>query len=408
MNRERFADANGTLMSGRNSRETEAVSRRRLVKTVTVVAGILLTACDDKTNDAAATAAPPPTVSVLAVAQKDVTPATDFVGRVVATDKVELRARVQGFLQKRLFKEGQDVKAGDLLFVIEQEPFQAAVTQAEADLASAHADAQNAKLQLDRAEELVKKQNIPVATRDDRAATAAMANARVQEKEASLQVAKINLSYTEIRSPVAGRIGLAKYSEGNLVAPDSGTLAVIVSQDPIYATFQVSQREILEAQRRMAAAGNDPSSLVVRLKLPDGSDYAEPGKVNFLDVQVNQGTDTTTVRAEFPNPGRLLVDGAFVNVSVERGTPTPSLVIPQAAIQVDQAGPFALVVNAEKKVEIRRLTIGRSTGTDVTIDQGLKAGELVIVEGIQKVRPGALVEPTMLPEPAATLAPAAG
>ena len=344
----------------------------------------------------------------MAVAQKDVTPATDFVGRVVATDKVELRARVQGFLQKRLFKEGQDVKAGDLLFVIEQEPFQAAVTQAEADLASAHADAQNAKLQLDRAEELVKKQNIPVATRDDRAATAAMANARVQEKEASLQVAKINLSYTEIRSPVAGRIGLAKYSEGNLVAPDSGTLAVIVSQDPIYATFQVSQREILEAQRRMAAAGNDPSSLVVRLKLPDGSDYAEPGKVNFLDVQVNQGTDTTTVRAEFPNPGRLLVDGAFVNVSVERGTPTPSLVIPQAAIQVDQAGPFALVVNAEKKVEIRRLTIGRSTGTDMTIDQGLKAGELVIVEGIQKVRPGALVEPTILPQPAATPAASAG
>jgi len=364
------------------------------------LAAILLTACDDKANDAAATPAPPPAVSVMAVAQKDVTPATAFVGRVVATDKVELRARVQGFLQKRSFKEGQDVKAGDLLFVIEQEPFQAAVTQAEADLASAQADAQNAQLQLARAEELVKKQNIPVATRDDRAATAAMANARVQEKEASLQVAKINLSYTEIRAPVDGRIGLAKYSGGNLVGPDSGTLAVIVSQDPIYATFEVSQREILEAQRRMAAAGNDPSSLVVRLKLPDGSDYAEPGKVNFLDVQVNQGTDTATVRAEFPNPGRLLVDGAFVNVSVERGTPTPSLVIPQAAIQVDQAGPFALVVNAEKKVEVRRLTIGRATGTDMTIEQGLKAGDLVIVEGIQKVRPGAVVEPTVLPAPA--------
>jgi len=365
-----------------------------------VLAAILLTACDDKANDAAATPAPPPAVSVMAVAQKDVTPATDFVGRVVATDKVELRARVQGFLQKRSFKEGQDVKAGDLLFVIEQEPFQAAVTQAEADLASAQADAQNAQLQLARAEELVKKQNIPVATRDDRAATAAMANARVQEKEASLQVAKINLSYTEIRAPVDGRIGLAKYSGGNLVGPDSGTLAVIVSQDPIYATFEVSQREILEAQRRMAAAGNDPSSLVVRLKLPDGSDYAEPGKVNFLDVQVNQGTDTATVRAEFPNPGRLLVDGAFVNVSVERGTPTPSLVIPQAAIQVDQAGPFALVVNAEKKVEVRRLTIGHATGADMTIEQGLKAGDLVIVEGIQKVRPGAVVEPTVLPAPA--------
>ncbi len=370
---------------------------RRLVRVAAALAAMLLTACDDKAQDAAATPAPPPAVSVMAVAQKDVTPAADFVGRVVATDKVELRARVQGFLQKRLFTEGRDVKAGDLLFVIEPEPFQAAVTQAEADLASAQADAQNAKLQLGRAEELVKKQNIPVATRDDRAATAAMANARVQEREAALQVAKINLTYTEIRAPVAGRIGLAKYSEGNLVGPDSGTLAVIVSQDPIYATFQVSQREILEAQRRMAAAGNDPSSLVVRLKLPDGSDYAEAGKVNFLDVQVNQGTDTATVRAEFPNPGRLLVDGAFVNVSVERDKPTPALVIPQAAIQVDQAGPFALVVNAEKKVEVRRLTIGRGIGADITVEEGLKEGDLVIVEGIQKVRPGTVVDPTTVP-----------
>jgi membrane fusion protein (multidrug efflux system) len=370
---------------------------QRSVRAAAALTAMLLTACDDKANDAAATPAPPPAVSVMAVAQKDVTPTVDFVGRVVATDKVELRARVQGFLQKRLFTEGQDVKDGDLLFVIEQEPFQAAVTQAEADLASAEADAQNAKLQLGRAEELVKKQNIPVATRDDRAATAAMANARVQERKASLQVAQINLTYTEIRAPHAGRIGLAKYSEGNLVGPDSGTIATIVSQDPIYVTFQVSQREILAAQRRMTAAGTDQSTLVVRLKLPDGSDYAEPGKVNFLDVQVNQGTDTATVRAEFPNPERLLVDGAFVNVSVERAKPTPSLVIPQAAIQVDQAGPFALVVNAEKTVEVRRLTIGPASGADVTIEQGLKEGDLVIVEGIQKVRPGSLVEPTTVP-----------
>jgi membrane fusion protein (multidrug efflux system) len=377
--------------------EADAMTGRRSVRVAATLAATLLTACDDKASDATATSAPPPAVSVMAVAEKDVTPATDFVGRVVATDKVELRARIQGFLQKRLFTEGQDVKVGDVLFVIEPEPFQAAVTQAEADLASAEADAQNAKLQLGRAEELVQKRNIPVATRDDRAAAAAMANARVQERAASLQVAKINLTYTEIRAPVAGRIGLAKYSDGNLVGPDSGTLAVIVSQDPIYVTFPVSQREILEAQRRMSAAGSDQSSLVVRLKLPDGRDYPQPGKVNFLDVQVNQGTDTATVRAEFPNPERLLVDGAFVNVSVERDEPTPALVIPQAAIQVDQAGPFALVVNSEKKVEVRRLTIGPASGADVTIEEGLKVGDLVIVEGIQKVRPGAVVEPTTLP-----------
>ena len=170
----------------------------------------MLAACGEPEQQASAPPQPP-AVSVIAVQKKDVTPSTGFVGRIVAAAKVELRARVQGFLQKRLFTEGQDVAAGDLLFVIEPEPFQAAVTQAEADLASAQADAQNAKLQLARAEELMKKHDIAAATRDDRAAAAAMANAHVQERKASLEVAKINLTYTEIRAPIAGRVGLAKY-----------------------------------------------------------------------------------------------------------------------------------------------------------------------------------------------------
>jgi membrane fusion protein, multidrug efflux system len=369
-----------------------------------ILAAIMLSACD-KAEEQAAAPPPPPAVSVMAVQKMDVTPATEFVGRIVAVDKVDLRARVQGFLQKRLFTEGQDVKAGDLLFVIEPEPFQAAVAQAEADLASANADAENAAIQLRRAEELVKKQALPVATRDDRLAASTMANARVQESQASLQVAKINLTYTEIRAPIAGRIGLARFSEGNLVGPDSGPIATIVSQDPIYATFQVSEREILDARRRMAVTGTDTQSRIVRIRLPDGTEYAHPGKVNFLDIQVNQTTDTTTVRAEFPNPDRLLVDGAFGNLSVESDTPTPALVIPQAALQADQAGPFALVVNSEKKVEVRRLTLGREAGTGVIIENGLKEGDLVIVEGIQKVRPGAVVEPTTVPAP--TSAPTA-
>lgn len=372
-----------------------------------LLAALFLGSCDESQEQASAPPSPP-AVSVVAVEKKDVTQATEFVGRVVATDKVELRARIQGFLQKRLFTEGQDVTPGDLLFVIEPEPFQAAVAQAEADLASAQADAENAKLQLGRAEELVKKGNIPVATRDDRAAAAAMANARVAEREASLQVAKINLTYTEIRAPLAGRIGLAKYSEGNLVGPDSGPIATIVSQDPTYVAIQVSEREILNARRQLAADKSYASSPVVRLKLPDGSDYPHPGKVNFLDVQVEQGTDTVTVRAEFPNPERLLTDGAFVNVSVERGAPKPSLLVPQAAIQADQAGVFALVVTGEKKVEVRRLTLGRSAGTDVVVDEGLNEGDLVIVEGIQKVRPGSVVEPTTVSPPTVTPAGPAG
>lgn len=365
------------------------------------LAAAVVAACGEAEPEAAAPP-PPAAVSVVAVTKKDVTPATTFVGRVVAVDKVDLRARVTGFLHKRLFTEGQDVAAGDTLFLIEPEPFQAAVKQAEADLASAEADAHNAQLQLDRAEQLVKKQTVAVATRDDRVAELAMAKARVQERQASLDVAKINLTYTEIKAPLAGRIGLAKYSEGNLVGPDSGPLATLVSQDPIYVTFQATQREVLQAQRKMTEEGIDMTSLVVRLKLPDGSDYGHPGKVNFLDAQVNPGTDTATVRAEFANPQRLLTDGAFVNVSIERGTPTHALTVPQAALQADQAGTFALVVTGERKVEVRRLTLGAAVGAGVIVEQGLAEGDLVIVDGIQKVRPGAVVEPTTVPEPAAS------
>lgn len=395
------------LRTRRSDDDSSVVRRVTTGCKLLLLAALFLGSCDESQEQASAPPSPP-AVSVVAVEKKDVTQATEFVGRVVATDKVELRARIQGFLQKRLFTEGQDVTPGDLLFVIEPEPFQAAVAQAEADLASAQADAENAKLQLGRAEELVKKGNIPVATRDDRAAAAAMANARVAEREASLQVAKINLTYTEIRAPLAGRIGLAKYSEGNLVGPDSGPIATIVSQDPTYVAIQVSEREILNARRQLAADKSYASSPVVRLKLPDGSDYPHPGKVNFLDVQVEQGTDTVTVRAEFPNPERLLTDGAFVNVSVERGAPKPSLLVPQAAIQADQAGVFALVVTGEKKVEVRRLTLGRSAGTDVVVDEGLNEGDLVIVEGIQKVRPGSVVEPTTVSPPTVTPAGPAG
>ena len=348
-----------------------------------------LTACDEagETPTTAAAAAPPPAVTVITVQPTEITPSVEFNGRVVAVDAVDLRARVTGFLEQRRFEEGADLATGDLLFVIEKEPLQAVVAQRQAELASAEANKANTAAQLQRGEELVKNDNIPRSEVDLRRADDQMAAAGIQEAQAALEQAQINLGYTDIHAPIGGRISRAAVSVGNLVGPDSGVLATIVSQDPIYVTFPVSQRQLMEYRRE--GGGEGPP--VVRVTLPDGTLYDQPGKLNFLDVQVDQSTDTVTVRAELPNAGRMLVDGQFVNVRVEAGAPEPVLAVPQAALQVDQAGPYVLVVGNDDKVEARRVTLGASEGAQAVVQDGLNAGERVIVEGIQKVRPGMAV-----------------
>ena len=350
---------------------------------------MLLAACEQQAETAAgATAAPPPAVTVISVQPTEVTPGSGFNGRVVAVDEVQLRARVTGFLEKRLFEEGADVEAGDLLFVIEKAPYQTVVEQREAELASAEANRANTAIQLQRGEELVKNKNIPEAEVDERRAADQMAAARILEAQAALEQAQIDLGYTEIHAPIAGRIGRAAFSVGNLVGPDSDVLATIVSQDPIYVTFPVTQRRLFEYRREHDDAAGDP---VVGVTLPDGTLYEHPGKLNFLDIQVDPGTDTVTVRAELPNPERILVDGQFVGVRVERGEPERVLAVPQAALQVDQAGPYVLVVGGDDKVEARRVTLGDAEGAQVVVERGLNEGERIIVEGIQKVRPGMTV-----------------
>src|SRR5262252_6725232 len=206
---------------------------------------------------AAQGAPPPPAVSVTPVVSRQVTETIDYVGRLTAVDKVDLVARVPGFIEERTFKEGQYVKTGDLLFRIEQATYKAAVEQARATLAKAKATEVNAKLQLERGKELVRNSNIPQATVDQRAADAEAAQASIMEARAALDQAEINLGYTEIRSPIDGRIGLEAFSVGNLVQPSSGRLATIVSQDPIYVIFQVSQRNVLEYKRRVAESAGD-------------------------------------------------------------------------------------------------------------------------------------------------------
>jgi membrane fusion protein (multidrug efflux system) len=374
-------------------------------KLAALLGAITLAGCGDKAeNQAPVAATPPPAVTVVTTELADITPAFGFNGRVVAEDKVDVRARVTGFLQRREFTEGADVKVGQLLFVIEKDHYQAVVEQRKAELASAEANRANTEVALRRGEELVKNKNIPQAEVDQRRAADEMAAAQILEAQAALKQAEINLGYTDIYAPIAGRIGRASVSVGNLVGPDSGVLATIVSQDPIYVTFPVSQRQLLEYRREQSGSGHPP---VVRIGLPDDTLYKYPGSLNFLDVQVDPGTDTVTVRAAVPNPDRLLVDGQFVSVRVEAGTPERRIAIPQAALQVDQAGPYVLVVDGDDKVEARRVKLGQAEGTKAVIADGLKEGERVIVEGIQKVRPGMAVAATEAP-PASPAAEAAG
>ncbi len=350
------------------------------------VLAALLAACDDGRQQAAQMPpAPPPAVGVVTVAAKDVRRAYEFIGRAQAVEKVELRARIEGFLVERHFTEGQTVAEGDLLFTIEQPPFQAKVDQARADLAAAQAKLDNALVQFQRAATLSKTRDIPEATVDERRALRDTAAAEVKQAEAALRAAEINLGYTEIRAPVGGVIGRATVTEGNFVGPASGPLATIVSLDPIYVTFPVAQRQLLEAQRHALGKADE---ITVRVRLSDGSLYAHPGRIDFIDNQVDEATDSVMVRAVFPNPDALLKDGQIARAVVDVADPDPRMTVPLAALVIDQAGPSVMVVGDDGKVEQRRVRLGPEQGTEVVVAEGLQEGEQVIVDGLQKVRPG--------------------
>lgn len=348
-------------------------------------------------KDAAKPAQPLPAVSYVEAKKKNVTPSSEFVGRVEAEQRVDLRARVTGFLDKQAFQDGQTVKAGELLYVIEQEPFAASVKQAEANLAAAKAQALNATTSLKRAEILVERKTVSQATADDRLAEKRVADASVLQAEASLVQAQITYSYTEIRSPIDGRIGRSNIKPGNLVSPESGVLSTVVKQDPVYVAFNVTERAVLNFRRRIAEKGGTEvgarATLQMKLRLSDGEIYDHVGNLDFTDVQVNPTTDTIIIRGTFANPKGLLVDRQFVVVIVETAEPEERLVVPRSALGLDQRGQFVLLVNAENKMEERVIQTGNSYGRDIAVTSGLKPGDRVVVQGGMKVRPGMQVNP---------------
>jgi membrane fusion protein (multidrug efflux system) len=317
--------------------------------------------------------------------------ALEFVGRIEAIEQVEVRARVKGYLQEIMFKEGDRVRVGDLLYRIEKDLFRADVRQAEGALERSKAALTLAIAQRHRAVELMQKSAGTVVARDQAVALEGQAKGAILTDEANLATAKINLGYTDIVSPINGRISKTNVTIGNVVGPESGVLTRIVSEDPIYVTFPVSQREFLRAQQ----SGRSPevTQIKVRLRFADGSVYPHEGRINFVDISVDRLTDTILARASVANPSGALFDGQLMRVMLEAGIPEQRVMIPQTALIADQGGTYVFVVEDGKAVP-RRVKMQGARGTETVLESGLNGGETIIVDGLQRVRPGIPVKAT--------------
>src|SRR3954452_4771961 len=360
---------------------------------------------------AAAQPAPsgPAAVGVVRAERQQITQSDEFIGRIQAIGRVALVPRVTAFLDKRNFVEGSEVNKGDLLYLLEQPPFQAQVDNATAMVEQLVAQHRNAVATLQRAQSLMsgpagQQSNVDAAFAAERALAAQIAGAQAQ-----LKTAQINLGYTEIRAPIDGRISSTVVTEGNVVSPTSGTLATIVGQDPMYVLFSVAQRTDLDLRNRYAPRGGF-SAVVIRLRLPDGSIYGQEGKLDYVSPTVAENTDTVILRGVVPNPvlpgikagapgARELTDGEFVTVMLEGVQPLTVLAIPRAAVLSDQKGDYVYVVDAQNKAEGRRIELGQSTPSTAVIVSGLTEGETVISEGVQRGRPGQPVAPAPTPAP---------
>jgi membrane fusion protein (multidrug efflux system) len=345
----------------------------------------------------------PPAVGVVEAIKRPITETSEFLGRIEATNRVNVVARVTAFLEKRLFNEGAEIKTGDELYRLERGPFEADLAAKKAQVAQLLAQLENARLTTERARILLSGPAGQQSTYDAALATQRSLEAQVQGAQAQVQSSQINLDYTDIRSPIEGKIGRTAVTEGNVVSAGSGVLTTIVGQDPMYVLFPVSVRAGLELRERYAARGGF-GAVVIKLRLPDGRLYGETGKLDFVDNTITQSTDTFTVRGVVPNPTlhdasttdgpvRELTDGEFVTVLLEGVQPVEVLAIPRAAVLSDQQGDYVFVVGPNNKAEQRRIQLGQSTPTIAAVISGLSPGDKVIVEGLQRVRPGQPVAP---------------
>jgi membrane fusion protein (multidrug efflux system) len=343
----------------------------------------------------------PPAVGVVKAALTPIFQTSEYIGRVQAISKITIRARVTGLLEERDFHEGDEVKQGQKLFVIEQPPYQAAVLQAQGQVLQAEASLRNAKQNLTRSQTLLNTPAGQRSTFESDQASAGQSQGALLIAEAELQTAQINLGYTTILSPITGRIGIAT-DPGNVVAFTDAALATVVSEDPEYVLFPVSEVEASLLKSQYAGQGG-LAAMTVKLRLPNGQMYDQTGKIDFSDISVNSSTDTIDLRAVVPNPpradtaalgsDRTLVDGGFVTVILQSKNPEQQVTVPRAAVLADQQGYYIFVLGPGNTAQRRNITLGDSTALLAVVASGLKAGETVIADGVQRVRPRAPVKP---------------
>jgi len=354
------------------------------------VAVLLLAACSKSAPPAATP--PPPEVRVVAVAPEPIVDVIELPGRLQAVRISEVRARVDGIVQRRLYTEGTDVRAGQPLFAIDPRELRARFSAAQASLARAEATRANASQDVARYKGLVAQQALSQQEYDAAVARLRTAEADVAASRAQMAAARLSLGYTTVTAPISGRAGRAEVTEGALVSGAGATLLTRIEQiDPIYANFSQSSSDVMALRNKISSGALKAPAMrqvPVRLVLEDGTQYRQPGHLNFIDMSIDEATGTAALRAEFPNPQRTLLPGQFVRVRVEAGVQAKGLRIPQRAVTLTPQGATVMVVGAKEVVESRPIKVGELEGDSWIVQGGLQPGERVIVDGLQKAAPG--------------------